>query len=201
MPDGALPNVQIRTSLLEILSDIPVDADWVERLESSQGLGRVIHFLSVNEDYAPNKRIAEKLLSKWSRPVYQSNANFQDLLQEFEKPEEGHRAPKDGIASERRAALETVRHFKTTQEKIKSFKSKTGKGNDEQILASVPRPTPFLYHAMAAENTGGLDEKTIRELRAAKARKQKVNKTLSTLRKTNKNQSARAAKPSVNGRR
>lgn len=197
MPDGALPNVQIRASLLQILLNIRVDNDWVERLHSSQGLGKVIHFLSIKDDHPPNRRLADKLMKRWARPVYQSNNNFHDLLDEFDRPEEGRRAPRDGIASERKAARETVRNFQTAQERIRSFKHKS---NDEQILATVPRRTPFLFTALA-EGSASIDEKAIRELRNAKARNKKVNRTMSTLRRSNKNRSARAAKPSVNGRR
>lgn len=199
MPDGALPNVQIRTSLLTILSSLRVDSDWVERLESSQGLGRVVHFLSRNDDHAPNKRMAEKLMMKWARPVYQSNSNFHDLLDEFDKPDEGHRAPKDGVASERRAAMETVKHFKTAQERMQQFKKDGNDGRSQQILATVPRRTPFLFTALAESSTA-VDEKQLREIRSAKARNKKVNRTMSTLRRANKNRSARAAKPSLNGR-
>lgn len=200
MPDGALPNVQIRTSLLTILTSMRVDDDWVERLHGSQGLGKVIHFLSRNDDHPPNKRMAEKLMMKWARPVYQSNSNFHDLLDEFDRPDGGRKAPKDGVASERRAAMETVRHFKTTQERIRSFKSKTGnERGDEQVLATVPRRTPFLFTTIA-EGSTSVDEKQMREIRSAKARNKKVNRTMSTLRRANKNRSARAAKPSLNGR-
>lgn len=200
MPDGALPNVQIRTSLLNILSSFRVDSDWVERLESSQGLGRVVHFLSRNDDHAPNRRLAEKLMMKWARPVYQSNSNFHDLLEEFDKPDEGRRAPKDGVASERRAAMETVKHFKTAQERMQQFKKKdTNDTRSQQILATVPRRTPFLFTALA-ESSASVDEKQLREMRSTKARNKKVNRTMSTLRRANKNRSARAAKPSLNGR-
>eukprot|EP00177_Eucheuma_denticulatum_P008496 GFKZ01015455.1.p1 GENE.GFKZ01015455.1~~GFKZ01015455.1.p1 ORF type:complete len:496 (+),score=144.58 GFKZ01015455.1:552-2039(+) len=200
MPDGALPNVQIRTSLLNMLSSMRVDDDWVERLHGSQGLGKVIHFLSRNDDHPPNKRMAEKLMMKWARPVYQSNSNFHDLLDEFDRPDGGRKAPKDGVASERRAAMETVRHFKTTQERIRSFKSKTGsERGDEQVLAAIPRRTPFLFTTIA-EGSTSVDEKQMREIRSAKARNKKVNRTMSTLRRANKNRSARAAKPSLNGR-
>lgn len=196
MPDGALPNVQIRTSLLQILLDTPVDSDWVERLQSSQGLGKLIHFLSMKDDHIPNRRLADKLMKRWARPVYQSNNNYHDLLDEFDRPEEGRRAPRDGVAAERKAARETVKNFQTAQERLQSFKHKS---SEEKILATVPRRTPFLFTSLA-EGSASIDEKTMREMRNAKARSKKVNRTMSTLRRANKNRSARAAKPSVNGR-
>lgn len=196
MSDGALPNVHIRQTLLQILSSLRVDSDWVERLESSQGLGRLIHYLSIHDDHPPNRRIAEKLMMKWARPVYQTNANFHDLLDEFDKPDEGRRAPKEGVASERRAARETVKHFMSAQDKLRAFK---GGKDDQQVLAAIPRRTPFLFTTLA-EGTTSIDDKQIREMRNTKARNKKVNRTMSTLRRANKNRSARAAKPSLNGR-
>lgn len=196
MPDGALPNVEIRSTMLQILLDIPVDSDWVERLHSSQGLGKLIHFLSMKDDIPSNRRLADKLMKRWARPVYQSNNNYHDLLDEFDRPEEGRRAPKDSVAAERKAAMETVKHFQTAQEKLQAFKHKT---NEDKVLATIPRRTPFLFTALA-ESSASIDEKTLREMRNAKSRNKKVNRTMSTLRRANKNKSARAAKPSVNGR-
>lgn len=201
MEDGALPNLQVRSSLLNILDGLKVDSDWVEKLENSQGLGRVVHFLSLNDDHPPNKRIAKKLMEKWARPVYRSDADFHDLLDEFDKPEEGHRAPKDGIASRRRAARETVKHFRTTREKIDSFKTRpAGTDQPEQVMAQIPRPAPFLFTALADASVD-VNEKQVRERRTAKATTKKVNRTMANMRRLNKMRSARAAKPSVNGRR
>lgn len=199
MPDGALPNVDIRTSLLTILSDMKVDADWVERLESSQGLGRVIHFLSCKDPHEPNKRLASKLMMRWARPVYQSNANYHDLLNEFDKPDEGHRAPKEGLASDRKAAMHSLKHIKASEERRNSFKTTPTGKDKKQILAAVPRPAPMLYTRLVESDTT-LDPKTIRESRNNKARTRKVNRTMFNLRRLNKRNSARAAKPSVNGR-
>lgn len=104
MPNGALPNMQIRTSLLSILSNIPADEGWVEKLKKSQELGKVVHFLAKNDDYRPNQRVAEKLMEKWARPVYQSNADFRDILVEFDRPDVGMRPPKEGIVKTHREA-------------------------------------------------------------------------------------------------
>lgn len=198
MPDGALPNVQIRTSLLNILSNIPVDDGWVDKLKNSQGLGKVVHFLAKNDDHRPNQRVAEKLMEKWARPVYQSNDDFRDILVEFDRPEAGMRAPKEGIVKSRREARETVKHFRTQREKIDEFNNARGEAK-EQVMAQVPRPAPFLYTALA-EGTAQVDQKVVKENRAARATNRKVTRTLSTMRRLNKNRVARAAKPSVNGR-
>lgn len=196
LPDGTLPNVQVRSTLLKILLELPIDEDWVERLESSEGLGKVIHFLSRNEDHEPNRRLAEKIMMKWARPVYKMSSNFHSLLDEFDKPEEGHRAPKDSVAAERKAAMRTVRRLKTTEEKLKEF---GGNSEKSRVMASMPRPAPFLFTTVA-EGNGVVDEKVIQEVRSNRAKTKKVNRTLSNLRRLNKRNSSRGTKPSINGR-
>lgn len=198
-PDRALPNVEIRTSLLKILMEMKVDSDWVERLESSQGLGRVIHFLSRTDPHTPNKRLAEKIMMKWARPVYKSNANFHDLIEELGRPEDGYRqAKKDGIAYARQQANRSINQVKTTQDKMAEFKSKVGKER-EQVLASVPTPNATLYSKLP-ENSTAVDPKFRRTSRNNRLRTQKVNRTMARMRALNKAMNARSAKPSVNGR-
>lgn len=196
LPDGTLPNVQVRSTLLKILLEMPMDDDWVDRLESSEGLGKVIHYLSRNEDYEPNRRIAEKIMMKWARPVYKMSSNFHNLLDEFDKPEEGYRAPKDGVAAERKAALKTVRRLKTTEEKLRAFNDKNGK---TRVMASIPRPAPFLYTTVAEGNVV-VDDNVRQEVRSNRAKVRKVNRTLSNLRRLNKRNTSSGTKPSVNGR-
>lgn len=196
LPDGTLPNVQVRSTLLKILLDLPMDEDWVDRLESSEGIGKVVHFLSRNEDHEPNKRIAEKIMMKWARPVYKMSSNFHNLLDEFDKPEEGHRAPKDSVAAERKAAMRTVRRLKTTEEKLKEF---SGNSDKSRVMASMPRPAPFLFTTVA-EGASVVDDKVRQEVRSNRAKTKKVNRTLSNLRRLNKRNMSRGTKPSINGR-
>ncbi|CAN8063924.1 unnamed protein product [Agarophyton chilense] len=197
MPDGTLPNLAIRQSLLQILTDMPVDNDWIERLESSQGLGKVIHFLATKDTNAPNRRMAEKLMMKWSRVVYQNNANFHDLLEEYARPDNGNRIPTEGVAAERRNALNQLRTFKSSRQKLESIKPFPGKER-AQVLAAVPRPSPMLYTTLAESEA--VNHKAVRGGRVAKAMNRKVSKTIMDLRRNNKRGSARASRPSINGR-
>lgn len=196
LPDGTLPNVQVRTTLLTILLELRMDEDWVNRLEQSQGLGKVVHFLRRNESHEPNKRIAEKIMNKWAREVYKTDSNFHDLLEEFDKPEIGHRAPKDGVAAERKAAWRTVQRMETTEQKLQKFKKEDDQ--DTRIMAPIPKPTPFLFTTVA-ESSSMADERSSREIRSTK-KNRKVNRTMSNLRRLNKRSNAQGARPSVNGR-
>lgn len=196
LPDGSLPNLQVRSTLLQLLHDLRIDDDWVDRLESSQGLGKVIHFLSKRDDHEPNKRLAEKIMMKWARPVYRMNSSFQDLLYEFDKPDEGHRAGKESMAAERKAAMRTVQRLKTTEEKLRE--SRKGK-EDTRIMASAPRPTPFLFTTVA-EGTTQMSEKMAREIKSSRAKQKKMSRTISNLRRLTKGTGAKGSRPSINGR-
>lgn len=197
LPDGSLPNIQVRTTLLDILHDFPTDEDWVERLEGSQGLGKVINYLSKSDDHAPNKRLAEKIMMKWARPVYQMNSNFQELLYEFDKPDEAHRAGRESVASERKAAMRTVARLKTTEDKLRDSRGKDQKST--KIMASEPRPTPFLFTTLP-EGSTEMGEKEAKDLRVNRAKQKRMSRTITNLRRLSKASGARGTKPSINGR-
>ncbi|KAI0563616.1 Transcription factor IIS [Gracilaria domingensis] len=198
LPDGTLPNVAIRKSLLQILSDMPVDNDWIDRLESSQGLGKLIHFLATKDSNPTIRRVAEKLMMKWARVVYRNKANFHDLLEEYARPDDGNRIPTEGVAAERRHALNSLRSFKSTRQKLESIKPYPGKERS-QVLAAIPRPSPMLYTTLAESETV-VSQRSMRGGRGGKGTSRKVSKTISDLRRNNKRASARASRPSINGR-
>ncbi len=198
MQDGTLPNVQIRTSILKILGTFRVDDEWVEKLRNSQGLGRVIHYYAKNEEHPPNKRMAEKLMMSWARPVYNASVCFHDMYNEYDRPADGHRAPEDAITVERRAAREATKHYKTTRERLDQMRTKDEKA-PEPIMAPIPKPKSFLFTALAS-GTVTADPKTVKEHRQQASTSRKVNRTMNRMRLLNKNRNARAVKPSVNGR-
>lgn len=199
LPDGSLPNIQVRTTLLNLLLNLPMDEDWIDRLESSNGLGKVIHYLSLKDDHPPNQRLAQQIMNKWARPIYRMDNNYNDLLYEFDKPDEGHRAGKDSIANERKAAMRTVQRIKTTEEKLRdSRKSSDGKAAPK-IMATVPRPAHFLFTTVAEGNIQ-MDEKEAKQIRTNIAKQKKIAKTKSKLQRLTKGAGASSNKPSLNGR-
>ncbi|KAF5205331.1 Transcription factor iws1 [Thalictrum thalictroides] len=79
LPDGSLPNVSVRTAILEILSDYPIDVGQYNRREQlkKSGIGKVIMFLSkTDEEIVPNRKLARALVDKWSRPLYNKSTRF-----------------------------------------------------------------------------------------------------------------------------
>ncbi|XLS58257.1 hypothetical protein HN51_008012, partial [Arachis hypogaea] len=68
LPDGSLPNINIRTAILNILNDFPIDLEQYDRREQlkKSGLGKVIMFLSKSdEEINVNRKLAKELVDKW----------------------------------------------------------------------------------------------------------------------------------------
>lgn len=72
MPDGSLPNSKIRSSILNILTKLPIDCAYEDRREQLKrsGVGKIVMFLSKVSDETPeNKKTARGLVERWSRPL------------------------------------------------------------------------------------------------------------------------------------
>ncbi|KAF8395131.1 hypothetical protein HHK36_019072 [Tetracentron sinense] len=73
LPDGSLPNINIRSAILKILTDFPIDLEQYDRREQlkKSGLGKVIMFLSrSDEETTSNRKHAKDLVDRWI--VYQA---------------------------------------------------------------------------------------------------------------------------------
>nr|DAD26445.1 TPA_asm: hypothetical protein HUJ06_027913 [Nelumbo nucifera] len=88
LPDGSLPNINIRTAILKILTDFPIDLEQYDRREQlkKSGLGKVIMFLSrSDEETTSNRKLAKDLVDKWVCCKYQimycmkSMISFQEI--------------------------------------------------------------------------------------------------------------------------
>ncbi|KAL8112744.1 hypothetical protein AgCh_020159 [Apium graveolens] len=82
LPDGSLPNINIRAAILKILADFPIDLEQDERKEQlkKSGLGKVIMFLSRSEEETTsNRRIAKELVDNWSRSIFNKSTRFADM--------------------------------------------------------------------------------------------------------------------------
>ncbi|XP_074583003.1 protein IWS1 homolog 1-like [Curcuma longa] len=82
LPDGCLPNMNIRSAILKLLSDLPIDLEQFDRREQlkKSGLGKVIMFLSKSdEETTANRKLAKELVDKWSRPIFNKSTRFEDM--------------------------------------------------------------------------------------------------------------------------
>lgn len=100
MPDRSLPNLRVRQVLLAALDAFPVDEGWTDLLRSSTGLGKVIHYLSRHDDFEANKRLARKLMDKWSRPIFDMSTDYSHLNADYERVAAPERSSSAGGASE-----------------------------------------------------------------------------------------------------
>ncbi|CAI9095302.1 OLC1v1031223C1 [Oldenlandia corymbosa var. corymbosa] len=82
LPDGSLPNINIRAAILKILTDFPIDLEQFDRREQlkKSSLGKVIMFLSKSDEETPaNRRLAKDLVDQWSRPIFNKSTRFEDM--------------------------------------------------------------------------------------------------------------------------
>ncbi|KAL5073243.1 hypothetical protein RYX36_012227, partial [Vicia faba] len=84
LPNGSLPNINIRTNFLKILNDFPIDLEQFDRREQLKrsGLRKVgflIMFLSrSDEEINVNRKLAKDLVDKWvTRRYYMTLASTQ----------------------------------------------------------------------------------------------------------------------------
>ncbi|KAF9612373.1 hypothetical protein IFM89_039200 [Coptis chinensis] len=100
LPDGSIPNIVIRTAILEILTDYLIDLEQFDRREQlkKSGIGKVIMFLlKFGEESNNNRRLAQNLVNKWSRPIVKNTtARYADVRREdkervvYSRPSKGH---------------------------------------------------------------------------------------------------------------
>ncbi|KAJ4830482.1 hypothetical protein Tsubulata_012802, partial [Turnera subulata] len=72
LPDGSLPNINIRAAILQILTDLPIDLEQYDRREQlkKSGLGK---------ETTPIRKLAKELVDKWSRPIFSKSTRFEDM--------------------------------------------------------------------------------------------------------------------------
>lgn len=76
LPDGSLVTLQVRTALLHSLNLLEIDETTLGALRSS-GIGKYVKLLSLHaKELLKNRRQADALIEKWSRPIFGSSAQF-----------------------------------------------------------------------------------------------------------------------------
>jgi len=133
LPDGSLPNLKVRQTLLEILNefkDIPID-DLKE-----SGIGKAVMVLWKHQGETPyNKKLAKNLIEKWSRPIFGISSEYKDLGETEEA------------------------HMKKKKENVKRESSNKFNGDLEQELDKKGRiaknlPLSPSFHARIPEKKG-----------------------------------------------
>jgi len=83
LPDGSLPNVRIRTQLLQLLYSLPCGEDNLKRSQ----VGREVMRLVDHKDETPdNRKLCNKIIEKWARPLFKLDSNFKSFREEAAGP-------------------------------------------------------------------------------------------------------------------
>jgi transcription factor SPN1 len=196
LPDGNLPNLNIRTSLIKLIEQLPVSTDSHDRKDELKrsGLGRNIMFLSsLAEETAENRTVCKKLIEKWSRPVYELSSHYGD------------------IHVGRQTAEHEVRKIKKPKARAVDHSADVGAGGANADAASADEPKygerGYRHHAMVPERSSTqyikqprleIDPSEIKA-RTQTADQRRVRQLVGKVAK-NKNKGGQAYTPSVEGR-
>ncbi|KAL9450982.1 hypothetical protein AB3S75_012684 [Citrus x aurantiifolia] len=209
LPDGSLPNINIRAAILKILTEFPIDLEQFDRREQlkKSGLGKVIMFLSKSdEETTSNRKLAKDLVDKWSRPIFNKSTRFEDM-KTVEDDRVPFRRPSAKKPASKAAAMESrdgdfddlviSRERKSGQSSSGQHASRSDSSSRQH--ASRPEATPLDF---VVRPQSKIDPEEVRA-RAKQVmqdqRRMKMNKKLQQLKAPRKKQ-LQATKLSVEGR-
>ncbi|OWM88245.1 protein IWS1 homolog 1 isoform X2 [Punica granatum] len=197
LPDGSLPNINIRAAILRILFDFPIDLEQYDRREQlkKSGLGKVIMFLSKSdEETTANRKLAKDLVDKWSRPIFNKSTRFEDM-RNVEDERVPYRRPSVKKPANKGAGMES-----TDGDDVEMFsQERKSSQSSSRLHASVPEATPLDF---VVRPQSKIDPELMRaRLKQTNPdqRRSKMNKKLQQL-KAPKKKNLQATKLSVEGR-
>ncbi|MBA0735971.1 hypothetical protein Gogos_019770 [Gossypium gossypioides] len=208
LPDGSLPNINIRAAVLQILTDFPIDLEQHDRREQlkKSGLGKVIMFLSKSdEETTSNRKLAKELVDKWSRPIFNKSTRFEDM-RNVEDDRVPLRRPSVKRPTNRAASMESRDgdFDLDISRDHKSGRSSSGQNasrseSSSRLHASRPDATPMDF-VVRPQSKIDPDEIRARAKQVVQdQRRLKMNKKLQQLKAPKKKQ-LQASKLSVEGR-
>ncbi|CAI7759310.1 unnamed protein product [Closterium sp. NIES-54] len=198
LPDLSLPNIKIRTSILELVKELPIDVGGSSerrRQLKESGLGRVVMFLSkLPEETVQNRKLARDLVDMWSRPIFEKSTHYRDLRDDYDRPTRPPPSQRED------ASAHESSHSRPDDLDLDNAGEAKGEAEEgagkKRVMTRVPQP-------MAMDFRVRPESKVTEEMLARRgqkdARHQSVTKKLQKLRQS-KNKNLRAEKVSVQGR-
>lgn len=197
LPDGSLPNINIREAILRILTDFPIDLDQYDRREQlkKSGLGKVIMFLSrSDEETTSNRKLAKDLVDKWSRPIFNKSTRFEDMRNVDD--ERVYRRPSVKKPANKASGLES----KDDDLDLHEFSSGRKAGpSASRLHASRPEATPMDFVIRPQSKIDPDEIRARSKQHQIDERRMKMNKKMQQL-KSMKKKKLQATKVSVEGR-
>jgi len=145
LPDGSIPNLSIRTWLIEILKQFPpID---VEELRAS-GIGKVVMFLWKHKNETmPNKKNLKELIDTWSRPIFGLSNSYREYHGNQEDEQER-------IAHERR---ESSTSMSALQRSELELEKKDKRIKENRTHATIPPKLAMDYKVMPKSDMIDID--------------------------------------------
>eukprot|EP00245_Coleochaete_scutata_P017006 TRINITY_DN8138_c0_g1_i1.p1 TRINITY_DN8138_c0_g1~~TRINITY_DN8138_c0_g1_i1.p1 ORF type:complete len:482 (-),score=170.27 TRINITY_DN8138_c0_g1_i1:359-1804(-) len=198
LPDGSLPNITIRSALLTVINELPIDMEYMDRKEQlkDSGLGRIIMFFSKLEtETVKNRKLAQELVHKWSRPIVQKSTRYEDIRtwEETDAPSRA-RLPRQREVEEDDPADGEGDDFAGRAHK----EPKPGEPG-YRIMARIPQPVPLDFVIRPKSKISEEHEVRNERKKQGDEKRKKMEKTLKKLAQT-KQKNVRAEKVSVEGR-
>ncbi|KAL8490237.1 hypothetical protein ACS0TY_025465 [Phlomoides rotata] len=198
LPDGSLPNINVRAAVLKILNDLPIDLEQYDRKEQlkKSGLGKVIMFLSKSdEETTSNRKLAKELVDKWSRPIFNKSTRFEDMKnfedeRMYRRPPPARRAPSNASGS---ASRDDDLDLAGISQGRKSGQSSSRQGASRPEAMSMD----FVVRPQSKVDPEAVRQRA--KQNAQDQRRSKMNKKLQQL-KAPKRKQLQATKLSVEGR-
>lgn len=201
LPDGSLPNINIRAAILKILTDFPIDLDQYDRREQlkKSGLGKVIMFLSKSdEETTANRRLAKDLVDKWSRPIFNKSTRFEDM-RNVDEDRVPYRRPSVKKPGNKPSAMESRDGDFDLDIRDRKSGLTSGQSSSSRQVTIRPEATPLDF-VIRPQSKIDPDEIRARAKQGSQdQRRLKMNKKLQQL-KGSKKKRLQATKVSVEGR-
>ncbi|KAM7278453.1 hypothetical protein ACFE04_005587 [Oxalis oulophora] len=199
LPDGSLPNINIREAILRILTDFPLDLEQFDRREQlkKSGLGKVIMFLSKSdEETTSNRKLAKDLVDKWSRPIFNKSTRFEDM-RNMEEERVPYRRPSVKKPSNQTSRTESRDGDLNWEETGKRKSGQSSSTSRQPTTRPEAAPLDFLVRPQSKIDP---DEVRARAKQVVQdERRMKMNKKMQQLKGSKKRQ-LQATKLSVEGR-